>query len=188
MTGAAPPPEPGDLPRTLAEALGDVPPRPRLPLPRWLAPAALACIVAMVPWIVYLAVTIPQHSRAEHYDIAWIGFDCAMWMVLAALALCAWRRSPATGAVAAVAATMLCVDGWFDVTTADGHGELVVALVEALCVELPLALICVWVAVNAERIRLRAYRGLRRRWLRAVDLAREAEAQLAVSPPAPPAS
>lgn len=206
MTSAPPPPELPAAPRTVAEALGEIPPRPRLPLPRWVAPLALVCIVCMVPWIVYLALTIPQHSRAAHYDIAWIGFDCAMWAVLASLAVCAWRRSPAIGAVAAVAATMLCVDGWFDVTTSDGHGELVVSLIEALCVELPLALICVWVSVNAERVRLRAYRGLRRRWLRAVDLARETDAQIfvdvreptrpvvdvldsgLVSPEAPPAS
>ena len=174
----APPPE--DLPsgspvETLEAALGMIPQRQSLDLPRWLGPLAVCCVFALVPWIVYLGLTLPQRSRAEHYDVAWLGFDCAMCAVLAVLAVVALRRHPATGLVAAVAATMLVVDAWFDVTTAAGEENFLTALVLALVVELPLAAICGWAAINAERIRARSYRRLRRRWQRAITAARVAD-------------
>jgi hypothetical protein len=45
------------------------------------------------------------------------------------------------------------------------------ALTLALVVEIPLAIVCTWIAVNAELIRLRAYRGVRMRWQHARFLA-----------------
>lgn len=171
-------PPPAELPsgspvESIEAALGAMPAKPALPLPRWLGPLAVCCLIAMLPWIVYLGMTLPRRARADHYDLAWIGFDCGMWIVLAALAVAALRRHPATGPVAAVAATMLVVDAWFDVVTTDDDTEFVLALVLAVTAELPLAIICAWVAVNAERIRARAYRRMRLRWERAIVLVRE---------------
>ena len=160
---------------SLEAALGMIPRRQSLALPRWLGPLAVCCVVGFVPWIVYLGLTLPQRSRAEHYDVAWLGFDCAMCAVLAVLAVVALRRHPATGPVAAIASTMLVVDAWFDVTTAAGEKDFVIALVLALVAELPLAVICGWAAVNAERIRARAYPRLRIRWQRAIAAARVAD-------------
>jgi hypothetical protein len=92
-----------------------------------------------------------------------------MWTMLAALAYCALRRHAATGPVAAVASMMLIVDAWFDIFTGSTqHGEMTLAIVLALCGELPLAILCGWAAVHAERIRARAYRSLHLRWQRAV--------------------
>jgi hypothetical protein len=187
--GLGPPPE--ELPSgspvdSIEAALGMIPPKQAIPprsatpdltgvppAPRWLGPLALCCLVGMLPWIIFLAFTIPQRSRAEHYDLAWIGFDCAMWLVLAALAFFALRRHPATGPVAAVASTMLVVDAWFDITTSSDEKQFAIALVLACVAELPLAIICGWAAVNAERIRARAYRGLHMRWELALRLLRE---------------
>ena len=149
----------------------------RLPLPRWVAMLAIGSVVGFLPWIVYLGFTLPAKVRTEHYDIAWLGFDCAMCTILAALAYCAIRRHAATGAVAAVASMMLVMDAWFDVfTSSAGKGELALAIVLALCGELPLAILCGWVAVHAERIRARAYRSLHLRWERAIRTAEEAVA------------
>lgn len=147
----------------------------RLHLPRWVGPLAVGSLVGFLPWIVYLGFTLPQKVRAEHYDIAWLGFDCLMWTMLAVLAWATLRRHAATGPVAAVASMMLIVDAWFDIfTSSAGHGELVLAITLALCGELPLAILCAWVAVHAERIRSRAYRTLRLRWERAVNAADDA--------------
>ncbi|TAM91789.1 MAG: hypothetical protein EPN43_03540 [Jatrophihabitans sp.] len=153
--------------------------RQSLDLPRWLGPLAACCVVGFVPWIVYLGMTLPERSHARHYDIAWLGFDSAMCAVLAVLAVVALRRHPATGPVAAVAATMLVVDAWFDVTTAASESDFVIALVLALVGEIPLAIVCGWSAVNAERTRARAYRRLRVRWQAAVAAGQ-------VSPPGAP--
>ena len=186
---ASPPPE--ELPSgspvdSIEAALGIIPPKQAIPLPRWLGPLALCCLIGMLPWIVFLAFTIPQRSSAQHYDLAWIGFDCAMWLVLAALAFFALRRHPATEPVAAVASTMLVVDAWFDVTTSADRKQFLIALVLACTAELPLAIICAWAAVNAERIRARAYRGLHMRWEIALKLLRERTGAVVSSPPAAP--
>ena len=162
-------------PATLEEALGHIPLRQALHLPRWLGPFAVCFMAGMLPWIVYLSLTIPSRAHTNHYDVAWIGFDCAMWVVIALLAFCAFTGRAATGPFAAIAATMLVLDGWFDVTTSQGGGQFVDALILALCAELPLAIICGWAAINAELVRARAYRVLRARWLRAIELARLAE-------------
>jgi hypothetical protein len=173
-------PPPDELPdgapiESLEAALGMIPAHQRLSLPRWLAPLAICAIVGMLPWIIYLGLTLPGKARADHYNLAWIGFDCLEWSVLAALAFFAIRRHPATGPVAAIASAMLVVDAWFDVVTTHNGGEFLVAVLLAAFAEIPLAIICAWAAINAERIRARAYRNLRLRWQRAVDLARAAD-------------
>ena len=191
MSEQPPPAEPPDeLPSgspvdSIEAALGIIPARQAIPHPRWLGPLAVCCLIGMLPWIVYLSLTIPQRSRAQHYDLAWIGFDCIMWLVLAALAIVALRRHPATGPVAAVASTMLLVDAWFDITTASDRKQFLIALLLACVAEIPLAIICGWAAVNAERIRARAYRRLHSRWETALKLLRSSGT---VSPPpaAPP--
>jgi hypothetical protein len=154
--------------------LGVVPKQWTVPLPRWLGPLAVCCAIGIIPWIVYLAMTLPARQRAVDYDIAWVGYDAAMCAVLGALAYCALRRRPATGAIAAVAATMLVIDAWFDIVTTEDRARLTLAIISAACAEIPLAIVCGWVAINAERVRMRAYRSLRMQWERALEIARSA--------------
>ena len=78
---------------------------------------------------------------------------------------------------------MLMVDAWFDVTTAADRKQFVTAVVLACIAEIPLAIICGWAAVNAERIRARAYRSLRVRWETALKLLRERTGSVVSSPP-----
>lgn len=163
---------PAGSPLDSAEAAtGGIPKQLTLPLPQWLGPLAVCCAVGIVPWIIYLALTLPARQRAVDYDVAWVGYDAALGAVLAALAYCAQRRKTATGTIAAVAATMLVIDAWFDVVTTDNRQQLMFAIISAVVLELPLAIVCAWVAVNAERVRERAYLSLRMRWERAAAAA-----------------
>jgi hypothetical protein len=146
--------------------------RESLPLPRWLGPLAIVCVLGLIPWIVYLAFNLPRHSRATHYNLAWVGFDIGMGLVLLALGYSALRRRPTTELFAGVAATMLVVDAWFDVVTAPNREQLGFSIASAAFVELPLAALCTWVAVNAERVRSRTYRRL---WRRAEEAILEVE-------------
>jgi len=59
-------------------ALGVMPKQITLPLPPWLGPLAVCCALGIVPWVVYLAVTLPGRQRAVDYDIAWVGYDAVM--------------------------------------------------------------------------------------------------------------
>lgn len=119
---------------------------------RWVAPVFAVAAVCLLPWIVLLVRVLPATQRAAHWDVAWAGFDAGMALVLLGVAAAAWRRSPWLEGAAAAAATLLVVDAWFDVLTSPTRGELVLALAEAMLVELPLAALCALIARDAERV------------------------------------
>jgi ascorbate-specific PTS system EIIC-type component UlaA len=118
--------------------------------PVWVAPVFALAAVLLLPWIVLLVVALPSSHRAAHWDVAWAGFDVMLALLLLTVAITAWRRSPWLEGAATAAATLLFVDAWFDVLTSSTRAELVVALVEAVAVELPLAVVCLLIARSAE--------------------------------------
>ena len=122
---------------------------------RWVIPLFGLAGLVLVPWVVVLAVLLPPDHLAANWDVAWTGFDVALAVVLVSVALAAWRRSPWLEGAATAAATLLFVDAWFDVLTSSTTAELVVALIEALLVELPLAALCLLLARDTERRFLR---------------------------------
>jgi hypothetical protein len=120
-------------------------------VPWWVGPSFAVLALGTVPWVIYLAVTLPRHATFAHYRGVWVGFDCALIAVLGSTALLAWWGRPQVALTATAAATLLCVDAWFDVlTTPKGHG-LMLSIVLAVLVELPLAAVCLWIALHAER-------------------------------------
>ena len=82
--------------------------------------------------------------------------------VLLATAYAAWRGGRLVGLLAAITATMLVLDAWFDVTTSSRAG-LPMAALSALLVELPLAAVCGWIAQHADQVIERRVRRLARR-------------------------
>src|SRR5689334_12417890 len=119
---------------------------------RWVGPLFAVLAVLMVPWTAYLAVTLPSHATAAHYDLAWAGFDVGLFLVLAWTAWAAVSSSRWLPVAASLNAAFLVIDAWFDVITAPGHRELAMALASALLIELPLAAVSIWLAVNGQRI------------------------------------
>jgi hypothetical protein len=131
--------------------------------PAWVAPAFAAMAVAIMPWVGYLALTLPKHVLTAHYRLVWVGFDIGLIVVLGMTAYLAWRGRPKVALAATAAATMLVVDAWFDVLTSPRTSDLVVSAILALVAELPLAVLCLWVAWHAERVVLARMRTLARR-------------------------
>src|SRR5690349_4607964 len=120
-------------------------------IPGWIAPVFGVAAAVLVPTVVLLLVVLPSEHRVAHWDVAWGGFDVMLALILLAVSITAWRGSAWLEAAAAAAATLLVVDAWFDVLTASTGSELVLALIEAVFVELPLALVCLWLARGSER-------------------------------------
>ncbi|OLE29804.1 MAG: hypothetical protein AUG44_02855 [Actinobacteria bacterium 13_1_20CM_3_71_11] len=111
-------------------------------VPWWVGPAFGILALGTVPWVIFLAVTLPRHATFAHYRGVWVGFDTGLVVVLAMTAYLAWRARPHVALSATAAATMLLVDAWFDVlTTPRGHGWLMSVVLAGL-IELPLASIC----------------------------------------------
>jgi hypothetical protein len=119
--------------------------------PDWVAPLFALAGFLLVPWVVLLIVALPSKHEAAHWDVAWGGFDVVLAILLVAVAVAAKRRSPWLEGAATAAAAMLFTDAWFDVLTASTRTELLLAVVEAVVVELPLAVLCLLFARNAER-------------------------------------
>jgi hypothetical protein len=108
---------------------------------------ALAVGGFLLPWSVLLAVTLPATAQAQHWALAWTGLDVAEATAALVTAVLLSRGDRRASLSAAVAGTLLLVDAWFDVcTSAPGAGHAM-ALAEAGCAELPLAVAAWWVAI-----------------------------------------
>jgi phosphoribosylamine--glycine ligase len=130
-----------------------VPQRPasRLPRSRTWMPTAPVPVLATVmvgagmfllPWMVYLAVSLPASPRAWHWPAAWVGLDAleAAGLVATGLLL---RRGDARYCLTSIATSALLVtDAWFDVTTAPPGSGAVESAAMALIAELPAAAVC----------------------------------------------
>jgi hypothetical protein len=123
----------------------------RIPLPRWVAPVLTLTAAGLLPWTLWLTFTLPSRHVTEHYDVAWVVFDGALFCAVAATAWCTVKASQWLVPFAAVTGTMLVCDAWFDVMTSIGSGDATEAVLEAVFAELPLALVCAFIVYDVER-------------------------------------
>ena len=118
---------------------------------KWAGPAFALFSLILLPWIAYLAYSLPSRQVSADYDVAWAGFDVMLLAALAGTGYFALRRSRYLATAATAAATLLVVDAWFDVmTTLPGQRLEPVAL--AAGVELPLAAVCVWLSLRTQQL------------------------------------
>lgn len=103
--------------------------------------------LALIPWIVYLNATLPSTVSVRAWRSAWVGFDIGLVAILACTAWLALGRRQLLTIVLAVAATLLVVDAWFDVSLSWGTSEQAASLVTAGLVELPVAVFLLAVAL-----------------------------------------
>ncbi len=117
----------------------------------------LVAALALIPWTVYLAVSLPRRDVATHYRGAWVGFDLLLVATISLTAYFAFRVDPRVQLPATATATLLVVDAWFDVMTSSGRDARAVALLMAVAIELPAAAFSLWlvrrVNHNADRMR-----------------------------------
>jgi hypothetical protein len=120
-------------------------------LSRWITGLLALTAVALIPWTLWLTFSLPSRHVTDHYDLAWVGFDIALAVALAATATAAYRASDLLGPLAAATCAMLVCDAWFDIVTST-PGERPDAVLEACFAELPLAVLCAFVVYDAERV------------------------------------
>ena len=118
---------------------------------RWAGPLFVIFAVIMVPWTVYIAETLPARQFSPHNDVAWAGFDVILLLALAATGYTALRRSRYLAMAATATAVLLVVDAWFDLMTTPSS-QIVQSIVLAAVVELPLAVVCGWLALHTEEL------------------------------------
>ena len=131
-------------------------------LVRWVGPVFALFSVVMVPWIAYIAVSLPSRQLSPNYDLAWAGFDVLLAAGLAGSAYFALRRSRYLSAASAATAALLVVDAWFDCMTTPGSDRWQ-SIAFCFLVELPLAAVCLWLSYHTEQIGQRRILILQRR-------------------------
>ena len=119
---------------------------------RWAGVLFAVSAAVLVPWTVWLAVSLPERSVQANYNLAWAGFDVILlagvvWTAVSALRCSRWL-APAASSTAA----LLLVDAWTDVVTSATADERLAAVIMAAAVELPLAVVCGWLAAHAADI------------------------------------
>jgi hypothetical protein len=108
--------------------------------------------VWMIPWIIYLAFTLPGNYTAGQWSATWTGFDIALLAALAGTGLAVLRKRQVAIIGMLITATLLTCDAWFDVMLSWGADEFPLSVVTALAGELPLAALCFYVARRLIRL------------------------------------
>jgi hypothetical protein len=131
------------------ETAGDLPSsarwRGRL---RWVGLGLIGCGLALIPWLFVLAAGLPSSTTASHWSTAWVGFDGLEALGLITTGVLLNRRDPRRCLAAAVTATLLAIDAWFDVTTAAPGADQNTAVAMAVGLEIPLAIVCAVLAAR----------------------------------------
>ncbi|WP_377271694.1 hypothetical protein [Peterkaempfera sp. SMS 1(5)a] len=109
----------------------------------------VTCGLVLLPWLCVLATGLPATATAAHWPLAWIGLDALEAAGLIVTGVLASRGDVRHALAATATATLLVIDAWFDTTTATAGSDLDMAAAMACCAELPLAALCVWLAIRA---------------------------------------
>ncbi len=111
----------------------------------------VGAVIVLVPWIAYLALTLPREYVAHNWDITWVGFDILLLGMLLATGVLALLGRQLVSLTAFATGILLACDAWFDVMTSHG-ADRTWSEVSALVVELPLAALLVFGALQVLRI------------------------------------
>jgi hypothetical protein len=95
---------------------------------------------ALIPWIVYLSMSLPRTYSVRAWKVVWIGFDTALAVGLGATGWWVLQRRQVAMFGLIAAATLLVCDAWFDVCLAWNTSGQAAALLSA-AVEVPLAFV-----------------------------------------------
>ena len=111
----------------------------------------VAAAAILLPWVLFLSFTLHDTADGGAWRLAWVGFDAALLVALAATGWLIWKRRQIAVISLTVTVTLLITDGWFDMTLSWGSSEFPTAVVTALLVELPLAIMLVVPTVMMSR-------------------------------------
>ena len=113
----------------------------KLYVPKWVSVLFTLAAVLLVPWIIYLSGSLPVRHIEKHWDVAWVGLDMAIMILLLLTGFLASIKSRLVLLSLITTSSFLLVDAWFDVVTSRAGAEFYQAIILALVLEIPLAII-----------------------------------------------
>ena len=110
-----------------------------------------AGMAALIPWTVYLGLTLPDRYVSYDWTATWVGFDLLLLMFMAATAVLGLLRRQLVMMAAFTTGVLLVCDAWFDVMTA-APADLWFPVLTAVFAELPLAVLLITGALRIMRL------------------------------------
>jgi hypothetical protein len=107
--------------------------------------------IGLMPWMVFLAITLPSNYVAHNWPATWVGFDALLVAFMVMTAVLGFLRRQLLLVTAFTTGVLLTCDAWFDVMTA-GPNDLWVSALTAALGELPLAVIMITGALRIVRL------------------------------------
>ncbi len=107
--------------------------------------------IVLIPWLVFLAITLPSTYVAHNWPVTWIGFDAMLVGFMAATAVLGLLRRQLLLLAAFTTGILLICDAWFDVMTA-GPDTFWLSLTTAVLAEVPLAAVMINGALRVVRL------------------------------------
>ena len=98
--------------------------------------------LVLIPWIVYLALALPNDYLVHDWTATWVGFDLLLLGLMASTVVFGMMRRQVMLLTAFATGTLLICDAWFDLMTAGPNDFRVAALTAALG-DLPLAAVLI---------------------------------------------
>jgi len=114
-----------------------------------IALALLAVAFCMLPWLLILGATLQGQTNVRMWSSTWIGLDCLEIIGLLATSILLIQRKSLVIMTATFTATLFLVDAWFDVMLSQAGADWNQALLSAFIGEIPLSLICFYIALTA---------------------------------------
>jgi hypothetical protein len=108
-------------------------------------------LIVMIPWIGYLALTLPQRYVAHNWPVTWIGFDILLVGFMAATAVLGYLRRQLLVLTAFTTGVLLICDAWFDLLTA-GPEDAPLSVITALLIQVPMAYLLITGALRVMKL------------------------------------
>jgi len=109
---------------------------------------------ALVPWTIYLGVSLPDRYVARNWTLTWVGFDVVLTAMFATTAFLGLMRRQLVVLTAFASGVLLLCDAWFDITTANSS-DRPISIATAVVAEIPIAVLLIGGAVRLVRITAR---------------------------------
>ncbi|HKP43963.1 hypothetical protein [Mycobacterium sp.] len=107
--------------------------------------------IGLIPWIVYLSLTLPDKYVAHNWTTTWVGFDILLLVFLTTTAVLGLLQRQLLILTAFTSGILLICDAWFDVMTA-APGDRWLSLLTGGLGELPLAVVLITGALRILRL------------------------------------
>lgn len=155
-------------PRERAEVLRNLqlPSADAIPVPphrfasrRWIVRFLALCCLALVPWTIGLAVTLPRSYLVGDWPLAWTGFDLILLGCLSTTAWALWKQRQVAVPASLITSALLLCDAWFDIITAHTGRCLMVSVATAVFGEIPIAILLGLISIRLQRAGVRVARG-----------------------------